>query len=231
MAEVADGFVLAERDLALRGPGDFFGTRQSGMPTLRVGDLLRDHVLMEEARREASRLARPGWSVSRARRLGASQLGRTLRADERGVRKNMSEDRSEVRRQNGEKPILASVFCLLMVLNAHHCRHAEGAATADARLRGAAADVGQTARNALQCHCTPRAGFERSRWICGNRRDWPRSPESWGRACDICGAGSTCGYPHSRESSDGAASRDRSLVIEARFIDVSSSACEERPST
>jgi ATP-dependent DNA helicase RecG len=53
MAEVADGFVLAERDLALRGPGDFFGVRQSGVPTLRVGDLLRDHTLMEEARREA----------------------------------------------------------------------------------------------------------------------------------------------------------------------------------
>jgi ATP-dependent DNA helicase RecG len=53
MADVADGFVLAERDLALRGPGDFFGTRQSGVPTLRVGDLLRDHALMEDARREA----------------------------------------------------------------------------------------------------------------------------------------------------------------------------------
>jgi ATP-dependent DNA helicase RecG len=54
MAQVADGFVLAERDLALRGPGDFFGTRQSGVPTLRVGDLVRDHALMEDARREAS---------------------------------------------------------------------------------------------------------------------------------------------------------------------------------
>jgi ATP-dependent DNA helicase RecG len=48
-----DGFEIAECDLALRGPGDFFGTRQSGLPTLRVGDLLRDHALMEEARREA----------------------------------------------------------------------------------------------------------------------------------------------------------------------------------
>jgi ATP-dependent DNA helicase RecG len=48
-----DGFEIAERDLALRGPGDFFGTRQSGLPTLRVGDLLRDHALMEDARREA----------------------------------------------------------------------------------------------------------------------------------------------------------------------------------
>jgi ATP-dependent DNA helicase RecG len=53
LTETTDGFEIAERDLALRGPGDFFGTRQSGMPTLRVGDLLRDHRLMEEARREA----------------------------------------------------------------------------------------------------------------------------------------------------------------------------------
>ena len=42
MAETTDGFVIAERDLELRGPGDFFGTRQSGLPTLRIGDLVRD---------------------------------------------------------------------------------------------------------------------------------------------------------------------------------------------
>jgi ATP-dependent DNA helicase RecG len=54
LVETTDGFVIAERDLEQRGPGDFFGTRQSGLPTLRVGDLLRDHVLMEDARREAS---------------------------------------------------------------------------------------------------------------------------------------------------------------------------------
>jgi ATP-dependent DNA helicase RecG len=53
LVETTDGFVIAERDLEIRGPGDFFGTRQSGLPTLRVGDLLRDHALMEEARREA----------------------------------------------------------------------------------------------------------------------------------------------------------------------------------
>jgi ATP-dependent DNA helicase RecG len=53
LTETTDGFEIAERDLQLRGPGDFFGTRQSGLPTLRVGDLLRDHQLMEEARREA----------------------------------------------------------------------------------------------------------------------------------------------------------------------------------
>ena len=53
LTSTSDGFEIAERDLQLRGPGDFFGTRQSGLPTLRVGDLLRDHQLMEEARREA----------------------------------------------------------------------------------------------------------------------------------------------------------------------------------
>jgi ATP-dependent DNA helicase RecG len=53
LTETTDGFEIAERDLQIRGPGDFFGTRQSGLPTLRVGDLLRDHQLMEMARREA----------------------------------------------------------------------------------------------------------------------------------------------------------------------------------
>ena len=53
LVATTDGFEIAERDLALRGPGDFFGTRQSGLPTLRVGDLLRDHAIMEDARREA----------------------------------------------------------------------------------------------------------------------------------------------------------------------------------
>ena len=54
LAETTDGFEIAERDLELRGPGDFFGTRQSGVPLFRVGDLLRDHRLMEEARRAAA---------------------------------------------------------------------------------------------------------------------------------------------------------------------------------
>ncbi len=45
-----DGFEVAERDLAFRGPGEFLGTRQSGIPRFRFGDILRDHDLMEKAR-------------------------------------------------------------------------------------------------------------------------------------------------------------------------------------
>jgi ATP-dependent DNA helicase RecG len=55
LAETTNGFDIAERDLELRGPGDFFGTRQSGLPTLCTGDLVRDHSLMEQARDEAAR--------------------------------------------------------------------------------------------------------------------------------------------------------------------------------
>jgi ATP-dependent DNA helicase RecG len=55
-----DGFVIAERDLELRGPGDVFGTRQSGLPRLRTGDLVRDRDLMELAHQEARRLVGEG---------------------------------------------------------------------------------------------------------------------------------------------------------------------------
>ena len=48
-----DGFDIAEQDLQLRGPGEMLGTRQSGTPTLRVANLIRDHNLMETARLEA----------------------------------------------------------------------------------------------------------------------------------------------------------------------------------
>ena len=56
LALTSDGFAIAERDLELRGPGDLFGTRQSGLPRLRTGDLVRDREIMEEAHREARRI-------------------------------------------------------------------------------------------------------------------------------------------------------------------------------
>jgi len=60
MADTTDGFAIAERDLELRGPGDFFGTRQSGVPALRTGDLVRDREVMEDAHREARELVDRG---------------------------------------------------------------------------------------------------------------------------------------------------------------------------
>jgi ATP-dependent DNA helicase RecG len=53
MVSTEDGFAIAERDLEIRGPGDFFGTRQWGMPAFRAAHLIRDRDLMERARTEA----------------------------------------------------------------------------------------------------------------------------------------------------------------------------------
>jgi ATP-dependent DNA helicase RecG len=53
MTETTDGFRIAEEDLRLRGPGEFFGTAQSGLPALRIADLFRDQAALGEARREA----------------------------------------------------------------------------------------------------------------------------------------------------------------------------------
>jgi ATP-dependent DNA helicase RecG len=53
MENTTDGFRIAEADLAIRGPGDFLGTRQSGMPEFRVANILRDGALLEHARQSA----------------------------------------------------------------------------------------------------------------------------------------------------------------------------------
>ncbi len=53
MQQSTDGFKIAEEDLKIRGPGEFFGTKQSGLPELKVANLLRDAMLLESARTEA----------------------------------------------------------------------------------------------------------------------------------------------------------------------------------
>jgi ATP-dependent DNA helicase RecG len=53
LTESHDGFMIAEQDLEIRGPGEFLGTRQSGLPELRVAHLIRDQRVLAEARREA----------------------------------------------------------------------------------------------------------------------------------------------------------------------------------
>jgi len=62
MVRTQDGFELAEVDLNQRGPGEFFGTRQAGLPDFRVSNLLRDRQLLELAKMEAARFAAAGKS-------------------------------------------------------------------------------------------------------------------------------------------------------------------------
>jgi len=53
MVDTSDGFKIAEADLAIRGPGEFFGTRQAGLPSLKIANLMRDVKILEAARKEA----------------------------------------------------------------------------------------------------------------------------------------------------------------------------------
>jgi ATP-dependent DNA helicase RecG len=65
LTEHYDGFVIAERDLEIRGPGEFLGTRQSGLPELRVAHLIRDQRILAAARREAFALVAGDPHLSR----------------------------------------------------------------------------------------------------------------------------------------------------------------------
>ena len=80
LASTTDGFRIAEEDLKLRGPGDFFGDRQHGLPQLRVADLAGDTRVLYEAKEAAEKLLRtdPGLEepehrpvLDRVRRLFA----------------------------------------------------------------------------------------------------------------------------------------------------------------
>jgi ATP-dependent DNA helicase RecG len=65
MVKTNDGFEIAELDLELRGPGEFFGTRQAGLPSFRVANLIRDRQLLELAKREAAAVvAGPNAEIS-----------------------------------------------------------------------------------------------------------------------------------------------------------------------
>jgi ATP-dependent DNA helicase RecG len=85
MARTSDGFVVAEKDLELRGPGELLGTKQSGLPEFRVGNLVRDIQILEKAKQEASfYLTKGGRSsatskmiekVKKSGRLGLAAVG------------------------------------------------------------------------------------------------------------------------------------------------------------
>jgi ATP-dependent DNA helicase RecG len=73
MVRTTNGFEIAELDLQLRGPGEFFGTRQAGMPSLRVANLLRDREILEAAKQEAARVA-AGASIE----LSTQEIAQTM---------------------------------------------------------------------------------------------------------------------------------------------------------
>jgi ATP-dependent DNA helicase RecG len=64
LTETNDGFIIAEEDLKLRGPGEFYGTRQSGIPALRIANIFRDVPILELARKEAFELIESDPSLS-----------------------------------------------------------------------------------------------------------------------------------------------------------------------
>ncbi len=66
MVRTQNGFELAELDLQLRGPGEFFGTRQAGLPDFRVANLVRDRDLLELAKKESARFVAAGDEISEA---------------------------------------------------------------------------------------------------------------------------------------------------------------------
>ncbi len=73
MVKTNDGFQIAELDLELRGPGEFFGTRQAGMPSFRVANIIRDAQLLEAAKHEAAAvIAGPNAEIS------AGEISRAL---------------------------------------------------------------------------------------------------------------------------------------------------------
>jgi ATP-dependent DNA helicase RecG len=88
MEKTSDGFILAEEDLAIRGPGDFLGTRQSGLPDFRIASIIRDARILNDAKEDAFQLVatdpfleKPGHLVMRETLLwkwqGKLDLART----------------------------------------------------------------------------------------------------------------------------------------------------------
>ena len=81
LASTTDGFKISEEDLKLRGPGDFFGSRQHGLPQLKLADLAGDMRLLSEAQEAARELLEDDPDLSKAENRPVLQRVRRLFAD------------------------------------------------------------------------------------------------------------------------------------------------------
>lgn len=81
LCKTTDGFAIAEQDLKLRGPGDFFGKRQHGLPALTIADLIGDMNILREARRAADTLLQKDPALSRSEHAGLRKAVNALFAD------------------------------------------------------------------------------------------------------------------------------------------------------
>ncbi|MCX7780063.1 MAG: ATP-dependent DNA helicase RecG [Negativicutes bacterium] len=79
MTQVSDGFTLAEKDLELRGPGQFFGARQHGMPDLKIADIIKDIDILLEARKAALKTVNSPETMSQVRRALDDAFGEHFR--------------------------------------------------------------------------------------------------------------------------------------------------------
>jgi len=78
MSHTSDGFRIAEEDLKIRGPGEFLGTRQSGMPSFRVADIMRDRDVVIMAREDAQRIVNEGRTDFLTPREWQDRFGKSL---------------------------------------------------------------------------------------------------------------------------------------------------------
>ena len=94
MVDSNDGFVIADMDLKLRGPGEFFGTKQSGLPSLRIADILRDQELAGTgAPRSAGfyRAAAEPGCIARRRDIHPRTLAAQVRSGAGGLMRGLSQ--------------------------------------------------------------------------------------------------------------------------------------------
>ena len=74
MIDTTDGFKIAEADLKLRGPGDFLGTKQSGLPEFRFGDILEDRITLEQAKNDAWQIVRTDDELSKPEHVSLKKV-------------------------------------------------------------------------------------------------------------------------------------------------------------